>query len=73
MTQGRPGDHPVTDMLLGLVTLYDDEVDELFKVFIQKRYLPFAMKWWEDHMYHQPIDKQAILQQLQQLIDEAEI
>lgn len=70
MGNGKPGDHPVTDMLLEYDNIMGTQGDELLKALVKKRGLSFVKTWFEQNLYQKVYDVNEKLNELQCLLDE---
>ena len=66
--EGRPGDHPVTDMLYHGIALVDEEIDALLKQLCACKKVAFVKRFWEEHLYQQQWSRNEIIYRLRALI-----
>lgn len=66
--EGRPGDHPVTDMLYHGMTLVDDEIDALLKQVCACKNVVFVKRFFEQEIYHQDWSRDEIINRLKSFV-----
>ncbi|GAB6094513.1 hypothetical protein JCM14469_07650 [Desulfatiferula olefinivorans] len=69
MSEGRPGDHPLTDMLYHGASIMDDEGDALIRELVESKGLGYARDWFEKKLYQVPYDRMMIINELHKLIE----
>lgn len=67
--EGRPGDHPVTDMLYHGQSLVDDEIDALLKTLREYKMLAYVKRFWEEHIEGKQWVRDDIISRLREIID----
>ena len=67
--EGRPGDHPVTDMLYHGQSLVDDEIDALLKTLRAYKMLAYVKRFWEEHIEGKQWVRDDIISRLREIID----
>lgn len=68
MSEGRPGDHPVTDMLLGMYSILGKEGDELLRTLVEVKGLSFTKTWFEQNIYQQVYSRDEKIMELQLIL-----
>ncbi|MGY8826893.1 MAG: hypothetical protein ACKVJG_23740 [Candidatus Latescibacterota bacterium] len=67
MSEGRPGDHPLTDMLYHGSNIMGDEGDVLIRNLVESKGLRYAKDWFEKKLYQVPYDRVVIISELHKL------
>ena len=70
--EGRPGDHPVTDMLYHGQSLVDDEIDALLKTLRAYKMLAYVKRFWEEHIESKQLARDEIIRRLREIIEREE-
>jgi len=58
MTDGHPGDHPLTDIFLNNEHVLGEEGDNLLRRLAEEKGLFFAKIWFEQNLYLVPFDRE---------------
>jgi hypothetical protein len=52
MPNGRPGDHPLTDLFRHNLTVYGEEIDEILRKINELLFYKEFEQWWEKEFPH---------------------
>jgi hypothetical protein len=69
MPNGKPGDHPLTDILVHKLTVYGDEADDLIRKIAELSSRRELDEWWEHEIGWSP-ERNTVAEKARMRFDE---